>query len=75
MTDGPYFNFNHKSTPILARPVTTRRVIQTDRGKIVAEPGDWEALNPKTGIRYVLSRDLVNQLYDPADGEAEEALK
>jgi hypothetical protein len=64
--DGPFFWFMHKRTKVQARRVKAHKVIHTDRGKIVLEPGDFEILD-EGGVTYANSPDQFERNYAPND--------
>jgi hypothetical protein len=72
--DGPFFWFRHKATKVQARRVRTRRVIHTDRGKVVVEPGDFEILE-EGGVSYVNFPDQFERNYAPDDERARKYLE
>jgi hypothetical protein len=49
MSEEGFYEVEHLPTVVLARRVTQRKVVRTDRGKITLETGDIELLDPVDG--------------------------
>jgi hypothetical protein len=72
MSEEGFYEVEHLPTVVLARRVTQRKVVRTDRGKITLEVGDIELLDPVDGSFWGNVPDSFLRRYKPHDNRATE---
>ncbi len=68
------YKFRKKPVIIHAARVTEQQAIETLEGTMTANPGDWIIAGVK-GERYPVKDDIFRATYEPAEIDAERALK
>lgn len=66
MVEAPFRKYRHNSTEVMARQVARKKVVETDKGKIVLHPGDWEIID-EDGTVYGNTDDKFWRNYQELD--------